>query len=483
VLFNSLEYLIFLVLAFVGFWGLARARLGRTAFLLGASYLFYMSWNPAYIVLIIASTVLDYFCGGAIARAGNERARKGYLALSLVGNLGMLALFKYTNFAWSNLLALAELGDIDLIARAARFGLELPRRFPLLLPVGISFYTFQTLSYSLDIYRGKLQPTKSFREFALYVAFFPQLVAGPIVRAREFLPQLDHTPRLTAAAAGDGIFLILRGMIKKVALADFLAVNFVDRVFDTPAWFSSVEVLVALVAYSLQIYFDFSAYTDIARGSAKLLGFELPENFRRPYQAQTIAEFWQRWHMTLTTWIRDYLYIPLGGSRSPGWRRYRNVLVTWLIMGLWHGAGWNYVLWGLYFGVLLLANHVRRHFMGLGKDTRSAGALGALRTVGVILLVSLSWLLFRAESLDKTGALVGRLALLDLGMGQVPWQIWLALGVSWGIHLSPAKWAQMARTRFARAPVVVQAVAAAAVGAALLYLADDRPVPFIYFQF
>lgn len=470
-LFNSVTFLIFFAIIYVSYL-LLRHR-WQNILLLVASYVFYGWWDWRFLSLILASTVVDYFCGLRMAEAEDTRRRKRLLTVSLLSNLGMLGYFKYYDFFVSSL----EAGIESLGFETGMLHLNI------ILPVGISFYTFQTLSYSLDIYRGKLQPTKSFREFALYVAFFPQLVAGPIVRAREFLPQLDHTPRLTAAAAGDGIFLILRGMIKKVALADFLAVNFVDRVFDTPAWFSSVEVLVALVAYSLQIYFDFSAYTDIARGSAKLLGFELPENFRRPYQAQTIAEFWQRWHMTLTTWIRDYLYIPLGGSRSPGWRRYRNVLVTWLIMGLWHGAGWNYVLWGLYFGVLLLANHVRRHFMGLGKDTRSAGALGALRTVGVILLVSLSWLLFRAESLDKTGALVGRLALLDLGMGQVPWQIWLALGVSWGIHLSPAKWAQMARTRFARAPVVVQAVAAAAVGAALLYLADDRPVPFIYFQF
>lgn len=482
-LFNSLEYLLFFLLAFVGFWGLARARVARTGFLLVASYLFYMSWNPGFIILILASTVLDYFCGGAIATAQNDGRKRAYLILSLAGNLGMLAVFKYANFGWTTVLELARLGGLDLLAEAARHGAELPRRFPLLLPVGISFYTFQTLSYSLDIYKGRLQPSRSFREFALYVAFFPQLVAGPIVRAREFLPQLDHTPRLSAAAAGDGLFLILRGMIKKVALADFLALNFVDRVFDTPSWYSSAEVLVGLFAYSLQIYFDFSAYTDIARGSARLLGFAMPENFERPYQAQTVSEFWQRWHMTLTTWIRDYLYIPMGGSRSPGWRRYRNILVTWFIMGLWHGAGWTYVLWGLYFALILLANHARRQITGTGRDRRSPGLLGALRTAGVITTVSLSWILFRAESVAKSVALVERLGALDLGLGQVPWQVSLVLVVSWAIHLSPAGWADAARKRFVTAPVLVQASVAALVGAALLYVADDRPVPFIYFQF
>ena len=474
-LFNSLEYVLFFCLVFLIFWALARARVLRTAFLLVASFLFYASWNPVYVLLILGSTLIDYLCGRAIASTSCPGRRKLYLVLSLTGNLGLLAVFKYANFGWGSTLAAAGLLGLDTTG--------LPRAFDIVLPVGISFYTFQTMSYSLDIYRGLLTPRRSLREFALYVAFFPQLVAGPIVRAREFLPQLDRAPRLSASRAGEGLFLVLKGMVKKVALADFLAVNLVDRAFDNPAWYSSPEMLLALYAYSLQIYFDFSAYTDIARGSATLLGFELPENFRRPFQAQTVAEFWQRWHMTLTSWIRDYLYIPLGGSRAGVWRTYRNIGLTWLLMGLWHGACWTYVAWGGYFGLLLMANHLRRQLAARARAQRLPGLLGAARCFSTITIVSLSWILFRSESFAKAGLVLERVLAWEGGLGQISASLWLVLLLGWAIHLGPASWMVRARDLFARAPALLQGVAVAAVGAALLYLSDEMPVPFIYFQF
>ncbi len=473
-LFNSVEYLVFLIAVFAGFWALARLRVARSALLLVASYVFYMSWNPSFLLLIIGSTVLDYVCGARIAAGTSERGRRLFLVASLVGNLGLLAFFKYTNFFWGSALDLGQVLGLPLG--------QLPRHFDILLPVGISFYTFQTMSYSLDIYRGRLAPTRSLLDFALYVAFFPQLVAGPIVRARDFLPQLEQAPRLDAQRASDAFFLILRGMVKKVAIADYLAINLVDRAFDNPGWYSSPELFVALLGYALQIYCDFSAYTDIARGSAKLLGFELPENFRRPYQAQDVAEFWQRWHMSLTTWIRDYLYISMGGSRGGVLATYRNLMATWLIMGLWHGANWTFVAWGGYFGVLLSIDHFARR--GGKRRPRRGGVWGAVRTAWTIVLVTLGWLLFRAESFTAAGSYAARMLWgLHPGLGQIPAGVWLALGLGWAVHLSPEAWQERAREAFGKLPAPLQGVAAAGLAALLLLMADESPTPFIYFQF
>ncbi len=499
-LFNSLEYFLFLAVVFVGFWTLARTRLLRTGFLLVASYLFYMSWNPVYILLIIGSTLLDFYCGRAIAASDDHRTRTRYLTLSLGGNLALLGLFKYADFFWSNFLTLARWATdffwsnfltlarwLELPTTVPSVGFHwpegLPASFDLVLPVGISFYTFQTMSYSLDIYRGVLKPVASLREFALYVAFFPQLVAGPIVRAREFLPQLDQEPHLGVERAGEALFLILKGLVKKVALADYLAVNLVDRAFDNPAWYSSAELMLALYAYCMQIYLDFSAYTDIARGSAKLFGFELPENFARPFQAQSVAEFWRRWHMTLTRWIMDYLYFPLGGSRRGLGRTLFNVAFTWIVMGLWHGAGWTYVAWGGMFGLLFMFDHLERAWFGRKGAERRGGLVGALRTFGTIQIVSLSWILFRSEDFHQVLEMSSRLIDLDLGLQQITWTVWLALVVAWGVHFTPVKWLEALEARFSAMAAPAQGLVAAAVGGLLLYLSDQMPVPFIYFQF
>jgi len=251
VLFNSLEYLIFLSVVFLLFWGLVRLRLARVVLLFVASYLFYISWNPAYILLIAGSTLLDYLCGGLIDRTDDPRRRKLYLFFSVAGNLGLLGYFKYANFFWRSGRDLAGLLGLDVAS--------LPASFDILLPAGISFYTFASMSYTLDIYRREIRACRDLLEYALYVAFFPQLVAGPIVRAREFLPQLETRPALSLERAGGALFLILKGMLKKVVIADYLAVNLVDRVYDNPSWYSSGEVAVAIFAYSLQIYYDFSA--------------------------------------------------------------------------------------------------------------------------------------------------------------------------------------------------------------------------------
>jgi D-alanyl-lipoteichoic acid acyltransferase DltB (MBOAT superfamily) len=475
VLFNSLEYLIFLSVVFLLFWGLVRLRLARVVLLFVASYLFYISWNPAYILLIAGSTLLDYLCGGLIDRTDDPRRRKLYLFFSVAGNLGLLGYFKYANFFWRSGRDLAGLLGLDVAS--------LPASFDILLPAGISFYTFASMSYTLDIYRREIRACRDLLEYALYVAFFPQLVAGPIVRAREFLPQLETRPALSLERAGGALFLILKGMLKKVVIADYLAVNLVDRVYDNPSWYSSGEVAVAIFAYSLQIYYDFSAYTDIARGSALLFGFELPENFRRPYQSQNVAEFWQRWHMTLSRWIRDYLYISLGGSRGTRLATYRNLIVTWLLMGLWHGASWTFVAWGGFYALALSLNHLRRERAGGKRPGRVDGWRGAWRTALTLTIVTGAWIPFRSPTFGGMLDVLGRLVAGDPGFGQITPSLWVVFALGWAIQLSPARWVEGAQRQFVRLPAPVKGAVAAGIGAALLQLAEAMPVPFIYFQF
>ena len=309
-------------------------HVGRVLILFLVSVVFYHAWAAAqpgaykYLLALLGFTiVLDYYLARWIEDSDDPRVRKVLLVASLVSNLSILFFFKYADFFTGHALAL------DLI-----------------LPAGISFHTFQSLSYTIDVYRREIRATRSVIELATFVLFFPQLVAGPIVRAVDLLPQLGALPAFEHQRAAAGLFRILLGLFKKIALADFLAVALADRVFKNPELYSSVEVALGVYAYAFQIYLDFSAYSDIAIGSAQLLGFDLPENFRTPYRSGSLQEFWRRWHMSLSTWLRDYLYIPLGGSRRGGWLTYRNLILTMLLGGLWHGASWNFIVWGLLHG-------------------------------------------------------------------------------------------------------------------------------------
>ncbi len=470
-LFNSFEYVLFLALAFTAFWALAKARLLRTGLLLGASWLFYMSWNATFIVLIVASTVLDYLVGLGLGRWSRPAARRLLLAASLAGNLGMLCVFKYADFA---------LGAVHEALLAMGVHAD-PVHLGLILPVGISFYTFQTLSYTIDVYRGRLAPTRSFLDFATFVSFFPQLVAGPIVRASELLPQLGRAPSLDLERAGDAIFRIVKGMSKKVLVADYLAVNLVDRVFEDPAGFGSGEVLLAALGYTCQIYCDFSGYTDIAIGSAKLFGFELPENFRRPYRATGPIEFWRRWHITLSSWIRDYVYIPLGGSRVGRGRTYANLFIAFLITGIWHGAGWTFVVFGLLHAAAVTANRMWRDVTG--REPPAAGrwrwALVALHTA----YISLHWPIFRAADLGQLGAFYGRLLDFDFAHVRVPPAVVLLIAATYAAHYLPDGWTDRARARLVALPAPAQAALVAGVSALLMWIGTEQAAPFIYFQF
>ncbi len=397
-LFASFDFLLFFAVAFALYWALAGRPLARALWVVAASYFFYMAsskpvdgplptpWN--FVGLLILSTVVDFFCGQRIASARSNlpdadastaRAGTGWLVLSVVANLGLLGYFKYAGFLVEVVADAASLWGIDP---------NLPV-LEILLPIGISFYTFQSLSYTIDVYRGRIPAEASFLRFAFFVSFFPQLVAGPIVRASEFLPQLSERPKLTVEDVDFAVWRISKGLLKKVVLGDFIAVVFADIVFASPAEHSSLENLLALYAFTLQIYADFSGYSDIAIGVARLLGFRIPENFNRPYQAVDVADFWRRWHITLSTWLRDYLYYPLGGSRVGEGRSYLNLWVTMFLVGIWHGASWNFVIYAsIQAGAMVFNRACRRQpAWGLWRGTRLLG-LSALVTLALALLGS-----------------------------------------------------------------------------------------------
>ncbi|MCP5045180.1 MAG: MBOAT family protein, partial [bacterium] len=413
-LFYSPQFLLFSVILLGVLATLHRDR-PRKVVLLIASYVFYMAWNPVFILLIIGSTAVDYLVGGRLSREDDPGRRKGLLAVSLTANLGLLGFFKYTGM-------LEE--SAAMLLRA--FGAQVHwTTLEIVLPVGISFYTFQTLSYSIDVYRRRISATRSPLDFALFVAFFPQLLAGPIVRAADFLPQLARPSRLRCTQ--EDFFLILRGLAKKVIIADNVG-HFADVVFSQPGHWPSAVIWLATISFAVQIYCDFSGYSDMAIGIARVLGFELPRNFEHPYFARNPSEFWRRWHISLSSWLRDYLYIPLGGNRGSSLQIYRNLMLTMLLGGLWHGASWNFVLWGLLHGIALIGHRWLRAW----RATRTGDVESSLvvRIVCMIALqywVLLTWIAFRVRDFDAMYTAVWKFVVFDfdfgfsgIGLGNLP---------------------------------------------------------------
>ncbi len=421
--FNSAEYLLFLPLVLI-LHGLLEGRENRRHWLLlVASYGFYMGWNWRYAGLIALSTWIDFSVGTRMSRSHSPPLRRLLLVISLGTNLGLLAAFKYWGFLAGNAESLLQLLGFDI---------SLPQH-DLLLPVGISFYTFQTLSYTIDLYRRQIDVEPSLTRFALFVSFFPQLVAGPIVRASEFIPQLREQPTVPANQIRRGMARIFRGLIKKIVFADILAVALVDPMFANPGEYGSLDLLLGLYAYAFQIYGDFSGYSDIAIGSALCLGYQLPENFNRPYLSQNVREFWTRWHISLSGWLRDYLYIPLGGNRVGPRRTAINLMVTMGLGGLWHGAAWTYVLWGIYHGLLLML--ARSSTRRAGGEQRSKAEVLWHQLVCFHLIVG-GWLLFRATSLQNLGDYVTGLLSLRGGLHASPLAIGI-LALASTAHLAP----------------------------------------------
>ena len=398
--FNSFSYMLFLP-ATVLLYFILPTKI-RWAFLLGCSYFFYMCWNAKYALLMLASTVITFISGLLIAKVGTVRWKKVWVVLSFASNLAILFFFKYYNF-------LAD--TINNTFTSLQATLQLPN-FEILLPVGISFYTFQALSYTMDVFRGTMTPTQHFGKYALFVSFFPQLVAGPIERSEHLLSQFDETHRFDFDAAKDGMLLILIGMFKKVMIADRLAWT-VNAVFDNFHEYSGAALCIATVFFAFQIYCDFSGYSDIAIGSAKLMGFRLMTNFDRPYLADSISGFWQKWHISLSTWFRDYLYIPLGGNRRGQKLWIRNILIVFLVSGLWHGANWTFVMWGalhgLYQMIGKLTKAARQSLYEHIKLPRCPTMLHIGSWTVTFTLVCLAWIFFRAKTVMDAFNIVARI--------------------------------------------------------------------------
>src|SRR6266540_4768729 len=399
-LFPTVTFAIFFMVVLPVSWLLIPKPARWRIFILAASYYFYGYWNPRFVLLLAFSTLFNQAAGNLIYRTEAEGLRRLILGGAVIGNLGVLGYFKYYDFFVSSAQNLLENVGIHIA----------PEIVAITLPVGISFFTFQALSYVIDIYRRTFEPV-SLLEFAVYESFFPHIVAGPIVRAAEFLPQLKerHDPRRVDASRA--FFLIFLGLFKKVVIANFLATNIVDQVFASPGRYSGFETIFAIYGYAVQIYADFSGYTDMAIGLALLLGFRFPQNFDAPYSAVSIQDFWRRWHMTLSRWLRDYLYVPLGGNRGSRLATYRNLMLTMVLGGLWHGAAWTFVVWGGIHGGFLSLEHFRR------ERRQARGAPEPDDTVWrrvwqrivTFHIVCFAWVFFRAESFENARAVLGRL--------------------------------------------------------------------------
>ena len=457
-LFHTWTFVVFFAIVYAGHLILRRTKF-QLHWLLAASYFFYGWWNPLYLVLIAYATTIDYF---SVARMEKSRRRRFWLAFSLVNNLGILAFFKYAGFVTENLNAL--LGAIG-----TTYQMPVP---DILLPVGISFYTFQSLSHTIDYYRGHIDRERSFVRYATYVSLFPQLVAGPIERASHLLPQLRRENKITRTDVTDGLSLFVVGLFKKVALADYLAM-YVDKVYAAPDYFDGVALALATFAFGWQIYFDFSGYTDMARGIGRMMGFRLMLNFRNPYLATGLGDFWRRWHISLSSWFKQYLYIPLGGNRRGAFNTYRNMFLTMLISGLWHGAAWTFVIWAALHALgRFLTRELERTRFYVEKVPRFC------KQAAVFLFVTFAWVFFRAETLHDARVIVGKL--LTSGFSDPEFPL-LALALILSIWIYQYIYESRLRRLLESSPVKI-----AIVVFILIYLTispEGGGQPFVYFQF
>ncbi len=465
-LFPTLAFAVFFLVVYVAAWSLDRENGRRKLFLLLASWFFYAQWDWRFVGLLIGSAVLNWGVAALIARRGPGR-RAWLVGLGVAANLLILGFFKYYGFF------VEQAGDL-----LARFGWE--RDLPLLqvvLPVGISFFTFQGISYVVDVHRGRTPPANSLLDVMLLMSFFPHLVAGPIVRASDLLPQFARTPRLTREMATHGLLLIVWGLFKKTVIASELATRLVDPVFFDPSAHGAVDIAAAVYGYAVQIYCDFSAYSDMAIGIAALLGYSFPRNFDQPYRAGSMQAFWRRWHISLSSWLRDYLYVPLGGGRKGLVSSCVNVMITMLLGGLWHGAAWTFVAWGALHGGAQVVERLGRAALG---DRKGPPAwLGVLVTFHV---VCLGWILFRAETFGLAMQMLaglGRMGTVDL---LTPFVLVLIVG-GLAMHWLPPRAVEGLAERLKAAPSPTLGVL---IGLAILLIEATRPegvAPFIYFQF
>lgn len=452
---------------------LQRRTTARLMFVTLFSYYFYYKSSGTYFFLLAVVTVSDFLLALLMEHTVTRWKRKLWVVVSLCVNLGLLCYFKYTNFlleCWASLTG----GNFSML--------------DIFLPVGISFFTFQSLSYTIDVYRCEIKPLTNLLDYAFYVSFFPQLVAGPIVRARDFIPQIRRPLFVSDEMFGRGIFLIVSGLFKKAVISDYISVNFVERIFDNPTLYSGVENLMGVYGYALQIYCDFSGYSDMAIGIALLLGFHFNINFDSPYKSASVTEFWRRWHISLSSWLRDYLYISLGGNRKGKVRQYVNLIITMFLGGLWHGASWNFVLWGVLHGVALA---VHKFWMSLTGRKKGEQSHGIRRFFGVVVtfhFVCFCWIFFRnadfATSVDMLRQIftVFRPQLLPQLLAGY-WEVFALMGLGYMLHFLPDNWERACTKTVIRLPLLGKAVLMIALIYLVIQMKSSDIQPFIYFQF
>ncbi len=486
-LFTNGAFWLFFGVVLLGHAFVYKNKTLRILFLFLVSLFFYFKTGGYFFSLLLISTITDYSIGIALNRASKTVVRKLLLTISVVLNLSLLAYFKYlfffvglfNNIFHENVIPVDFLAEISNQTFNSSFDIS-----NITLPVGISFFTFQTLSYSIDVYRKRVEPVDNIIDFGFYVSFFPQLIAGPIVRASQFIPQLKKPYHVSERVVWKAILLILAGLFKKMVISDYLSINIIDRVFESPEVYSGVEILTAIYSYALQIYCDFSGYTDIAIGLALLLGFKLPKNFNAPYKATSIVSFWRRWHMSLSFWLRDYLYIPLGGNRKGTVRTGLNILITMLLGGLWHGANIRFVIWGLMHGFGLVIN---KFFTWVFKKLKISfpKPLGWFITFHFIVL---SWVVFRAHSIETVHVMGHRIInafqlnlFVDIVQNQPYIFSYLILGFA--IHWLPGRFKDKMRKIYYMAPVPIKILFSAFVLYLIHVLHQVDLQPFIYFRF
>lgn len=452
-LLTTAAYFTFLVAVFFAYWLAARYRLGALAVILFANYFFYARWDLVYLAVIPAASTCDFLIGNALHRYSDPRLRRFLVTLSIALNVGLMASVKYLSV------------------------------LPWVLPLALSFYGFQSLTYTLDVYRRDAKPAESYLAYLASASFFPTTVAGPITRLSTLIPQWSKRATLSPQDGGKALFLIGMGLIKKLLIADFLAENLVNRVFDLPKLYSGFEVLAGVYGYAFQLYYDFSGYTDIALGSALLLGITLPRNFNRPYAAQNISDFWRRWHISFSNWLRDYLYFSLPGLRSR-WKifAYLNLVITMVLGGLWHGASWTFVVWGAWHGIGLAAHRGWNALHGNPKLTLTRGArfLCAFATFHFVLV---GWVFFRASSLQTAQDIFYQISSLTISFANITPAFGIVFLIAAAAHYVPKRWYDSGLQLYCQFPYYAQAAAIAAVAVAIRYVAGSGSAPFIYSRF
>jgi len=487
-IFTTAAFWFFLLIVIAGYSLIYKRLFIRNFYLFLISLFFYYKSGGLFLFLLIFVTTIDYLNGLIIGTSNKKYIRRLFIIFSIVSNLGILAYFKYTglivttlnNMLGTDLKVYDFLADLSNIHLGTSFSIS-----SIILPVGISFFTFQSLSYTIDVYRKKMGPVKNILDFGFFVSFFPQLVAGPIVRASEFIPQLYVPYHLEKREFSHALFLICKGLIKKIIISDFIAVNFVDRVFDAPSMYSGFENLMAVYGYGLQIYCDFSGYTDIAIGLGLIFGFRLPLNFNSPYKAAGISDFWKRWHISLSRWLKDYLYIPIGGNRKGPLRTYINILITIVLGGLWHGASLRFVIWGFLHGFGLIIDRIVKSVFGERPRNRFTRLLIIILTFN---FVSFCWIFFRADSMENVRIILSQ---ITRNFSPGTWSVivltyssvFILILAGYLVHFLPEKVKESYRGLFIKIPLIFQVVVVFVIAILLYQMRATDTMPFIYFRF